>query len=187
MKLSNVGRYQFELNFHASVRIPKAYKGYILKAAQAALSALPKPNLKSLLRPKLPYHLSITVVGPKKMGTLNYQYRKKARATDVLSFSRLEAGPNIIPDIGDLVLCLTQVKLNAKEHGVSLKEELQRITIHGVLHLFGYDHEKTPRQAKIMFTLQERILRSLRGAKKKKKKKPHRSSFCPPLIPSHKV
>jgi probable rRNA maturation factor len=89
------------------------------------------------------------------MRALNFQYRKTDRPTDVLAF------PGVLADIGDVVLCLAVAKRQAKEYGGTIREELQRLTVHGVLHLFGYDHETNAKDAKRMFALQEKILRRL--------------------------
>ena len=78
--------------------------------------------------------LSIALVGQGRIRELNKRYRGKNRATDVLSF--------LYDGSGDIVICLGEVKKNAKRFGTTFKKELARVLIHGVLHLLGYDHEK---------------------------------------------
>ena len=78
--------------------------------------------------------LSIALVGQERIKKLNKKYRGKNRATDVLSFS--------YDGSGDIVICLGEVKKNAKRFGTTFKKELAQVLIHGVLHLLGYDHEK---------------------------------------------
>jgi len=63
--------------------------------------------------------------------------------------------------LGELILCPQVLKAQAKEHDFSFQEELGYMIIHGVLHLLGYDHEKTSHQAKKMFRLQDQIFDKL--------------------------
>ena len=79
--------------------------------------------------------LSIALVGLKRIKELNKKYRGKNRATDVLSFS--------YDGSGDIVICLGEVKENAKRFGTTFKKELAICLIHGILHLLGYGHEKS--------------------------------------------
>lgn len=69
---------------------------------------------------------------------LNKTFRKKNRATDVLSFP---AADGIAGVAGDLAISLETAASQAKEHGHSLREEVRVLLLHGVLHLAGYDHE----------------------------------------------
>ena len=78
--------------------------------------------------------LSLVLVGQKRIKELNRKYRKKNRATDVLSFS--------YGDSGEVVLCPGIIRKNAKEYGLPFRKELARILIHGLLHLLGYGHQK---------------------------------------------
>jgi len=97
------------------------------------------------------------------MHEMNYQFRGKDRPTDVLAFSRIEHRPSGVPlvDLGDVLLCREVAKRQANENGISLVEELSRLTVHGVLHLFGYDHERSRADEKKMFKLQEEVVHSL--------------------------
>jgi probable rRNA maturation factor len=93
------------------------------------------------------WKVSISFVTRSKMKDLNRTYRKKNRPTDVLSFNMNEG--NIL---GDVVICSSVAKENAKKYGTSLKAEIARLVAHGLLHLLGYDHGKK------MFDLQEKVL-----------------------------
>ncbi len=104
---------------------------------------------------KIKKELSVVIVGTKKMQSLNNFYRHQDRPTDVLSF---EGGDSFL---GEIVLCLPVAKRQAKEHDFSLKEELAFLLIHGILHLQGYDHEKNKKEEKLMFALQEQLLKSI--------------------------
>jgi len=77
--------------------------------------------------------------------TLNKQYRGKDKPTDVLSFS-LEDPVHL----GQLVISVDRAKVQAKEIGHSLEEELQFLFTHGLLHLLGYDHEKPEDEKKML-------------------------------------
>jgi len=94
---------------------------------------------------------------------MNKEFRNKDYPTDVLSFSRLGTTIPLLPlfDIGDLLICLPVAKKQAIEYQETLKEELERLTVHGVLHLFGFDHEISKKEEKKMFRLQNKILKSL--------------------------
>ena len=81
------------------------------------------------------------------MRSLNKQYRGKDKATDVLSFAALDVElPKALRKhtprmLGDLAISVDTLLRQAKEYGVTPKEELLRLLIHGTLHLLGYDHE----------------------------------------------
>ena len=77
---------------------------------------------------------------------LNYQYRKKNKATDVISFGE---------DINEIVICPEEVKKN----GSDFNKELKEVVIHGVLHLLGYDHEQSEEEATKMFNKQNKYLK----------------------------
>jgi len=77
--------------------------------------------------------LSIVIVGNGRMRELNKRYRKKDRATDVLSFQ--------YGNSGEVAICLNEVKKNAKKFKSTLNKELTRVLIHGILHVLGYSHK----------------------------------------------
>ena len=60
-------------------------------------------------------------------------------------------------EIGEIVICPSYVRQQAKRAGEALRRELSRVIVHGMLHLFGYDHA-APSDAEQMFALQERIV-----------------------------
>lgn len=80
--------------------------------------------------------LNITLVDDKYIRKLNKKFRKKDKATDVLTFM-LSEGRELL---GDIYISVETAKRQAKEHGLSLKEELQRLAVHGTLHALGYCH-----------------------------------------------
>jgi len=87
--------------------------------------------------------LSIAFVGPVEIQKLNKKYRKKDRPTDILSFTYNH-------NSGEIVICPQEVKKNARRFDLTFKKELTRVLIHGILHLLGYDHEKSKIKAKKM-------------------------------------
>lgn len=92
--------------------------------------------------------ISIAVVNPDEIQKLNNQYRKKNKPTDVLSFGKIGE------EISEIVICPEEVEKN----GEDFKKELARVLIHGILHLFGYDHEKKKTDAEKMFLKQDEYL-----------------------------
>lgn len=100
--------------------------------------------------------LILVFVDAKEMQKLNFEYRQKNKPTDVLSFDPIEE-----QDLGELILCPTVLRKQAKDHQLSYEVELGYMVLHGVLHLLSYDHEKSPREAKKMFLLQEMIFDAL--------------------------
>ena len=96
--------------------------------------------------------LSIALVGQGVIRKLNKRYRNKNRVTDVLSFSESRTGVTNIDSksLGEIVICLKEVKKNARRYKTNFKNEISRVLIHGILHLLGYDHEGSEKKVKIM-------------------------------------
>ena len=89
--------------------------------------------------------LSILLVGDEEMRGINAEYRGKDRPTDVISFAMSDGEfPGLNEDIlGDVVISLDTAKRQAIERDVSITQEVNFLLIHGILHLKGYDHEKS--------------------------------------------
>ncbi len=92
----------------------------------------------------------IGLVGETRMRRLNRTYRNQDRTTDVLAFAYREAQTGVSPLLGDVVISVPTARRQAKALGHSLDEEVLRLLIHGVLHLVGYDHERSQWQARRM-------------------------------------
>ena len=92
--------------------------------------------------------LSVLLADDRKIRTLNKQYRAQDRATDVLSFSQNEEEnkPNSHL-MGDVVISTVTAKRQAAEHGLTLEEEIVLLLIHGIMHLLGFDHERSNEEA----------------------------------------
>ncbi len=113
-------------------------------------------------------HLALT--DDARIRVLNREYRRKDKATDVLSFPQFQ--PKEIsgrskrkveapgPYLGDLVISTETTLKQAKEFGVTKREELIRLVVHGVLHLCGYDHERVPAGEAQRMRRRERYIRS---------------------------
>ncbi|MFI4889999.1 MAG: rRNA maturation RNase YbeY [Steroidobacterales bacterium] len=95
----------------------------------------------ALARARQPTTLSICVVGAARSRSLNARYRGKPRPTNVLSFAGAGVGPDGRNDLGELVICAPVVAREAREQGKSRESHWAHMTVHGVLHLLGYDHE----------------------------------------------
>jgi probable rRNA maturation factor len=115
------------------------YLGLVRSVAERCLAA---DGLTGL------YQLSITIVSDQRIRELNAEHRGLDAVTDVLSFP-LQADdgasfvlpPTAPTHLGDVVVALGRAAEQAEEYGHSLERELAYLTVHGVLHLLGYDHE----------------------------------------------
>jgi len=133
-------------------RILKVNPALVMKFASAILSAVGEEHSD----------MSVTFVGDQRMRRLNRQYRRKDRTTDVLAFAfrdaRLPVRPRMTAaPLGDVVIAVPTAIRQARAAHRSFGEEMAILLIHGVLHLCGYDHETSEREAKRM-RRRERIL-----------------------------
>jgi len=130
----------------------------LLKGGQRLPEAVVKSVLRvcsRLLNVKGSPIISIGFVDPRQMRKLNKAWRGKDRVTDVLSFELNDGALK-----GEVLLSYDQARVQAHEMKHSVRDEVCFLIVHGILHLYGFDHE-TPTDAKVMFPLQEKILRSL--------------------------
>jgi len=104
----------------------------------------------------------IIFIDDEEMHKLNKEYRGIDRTTDVLSFA-LNDNKHIetmVNSLGDIFISIPKMISQADEYGHSEKRELSFLTLHGILHLLGYDHmEKNDEM--VMFNLQKEILKEL--------------------------
>lgn len=112
------------------------------KAARAAFAVLGKKGLENL---------SLVFACDVRMKGFNKKFRGQDKITDVLSFKELN----------EIVICLPQAVRQAKKLGFSKEKELMRLLIHGIVHLKGYDHEKSAKEAERMFAVEKKILNKL--------------------------
>ena len=131
--------------------------------------------------------LSLVLVSDRRMRALNRRYRKTDRPTDVLAFPLTPSHPSESPIalptamgregkgvgvgaryssppmlLGDVVISMETAKRQTSEFGHSLRDEVTRLLVHGVLHLLGYDHERGPRDAALMARKEQAILETIR-------------------------
>jgi probable rRNA maturation factor len=113
--------------------------------------------------------LCIKVVDEPTIAELNEQWMDKAGPTDVLAFPMDELRPGLVNEepeegvLGDLVLCPTVAERQAKDAGHSTQDEVDLLTVHGILHLLGYDHAE-PEEHAVMFGLQGELLEKWRAS-----------------------
>ena len=133
--------------------------------------------LKRLGQPANNIEMSLSIVSPQEIKELNSQFRGIDSVTDVLSFPTIDNPERGVLDvssfaqeainaktgklnIGDVIICLDRAKEQAAEYGHSLKRELCFLSLHGLLHLLGYDHIE-PQDEQQMMSLQEEILQQM--------------------------
>ena len=109
--------------------------------------------------------VTIRIVDTEESQFLNFNYRGKAKPTNILSFPSdlpkeiLQILPN--KPLGDLVICLPVVITEADEQGKTEQEHFAHLVVHGILHLLGYDHELSTEDEVIMESLEIEIMQTL--------------------------
>lgn len=124
------------------------------RVAAVARGALEAERVRAAL-------LSITFLDTRQMAALNRRHLGHGGATDVISFGFRREVPGD-PVVGDIYICPTVARTHALERGASVREEIARLVVHGVLHVLGYDHPEgsaAEREASAMWRRQERVLR----------------------------
>jgi probable rRNA maturation factor len=113
--------------------------------------------------------LCIKAVDEATIAELNQKWMEKEGPTDVLAFPMDELRPGLVNEdpeegvLGDLVLCPAVAERQGITAGHGTRAELELLTVHGILHLLGYDHAE-PEEHKEMFGLQDRLLAEWRAA-----------------------
>src|SRR5262245_55078505 len=105
--------------------------------------------------------LSLALVGDREMRNLNAEYRHKDYSTDVLSFPAESKLAFVGRLLGDVVISVDKAARQSKEHGRTLEQEMTTLLVHGIVHLLGYDHERSRREARVMKRLENKIYRRL--------------------------
>ena len=130
--------------------------------------------------------LSLTLTSDASICALNRDYRKKDRATDVLSFSQIEERDGAPPDpravrniegmpLGDVLISIDTALAQSREYGVTPTDRIRTLLVHGFLHLLGYDHERSPAEARKMFARERqlaKLMSDMSDAPKKRIRKP---------------
>lgn len=105
--------------------------------------------------------VSLSFVGDEEIRALNAEYRGIDKITDVLSFPLFSSFDGV-KQLGDVVINTGQLKKQAEEFGHSYRRELTYLSLHSLLHLYGFDHEGEE-DKKVMRKLEEDILLAFEG------------------------
>ncbi len=143
--------------------ISKQYISALKQAVTKTLALSPRSKTSFLKNKSIHWELSVSLVSESKIKSLNHRFRKKNRVTDVLSFSQLDKSWPVSPiqSFGEVIICLPVAKKQALLFKQTLLRELERLTVHGTLHLLGYDHELGKKEELEMFRLQDQILQNI--------------------------
>ena len=139
------------IHMQSQVRRITFDQAQLVRSARAILSTIGETSAE----------LGILFVGDQRMRGLNRRYRGKDCTTDVLAFAMREAPYSSARLLGDVVIAVPTAARQAKRGQRSLDEELTVLLVHGVLHLCGYDHERSEKDARRMHHREQKILRSL--------------------------
>jgi len=108
---------------------------------------------------------SIIVTDDAYIRNINREFRNDDRPTDVISFSNREnpfpAVDDTSEEIGEIYISLQRAEAQATEYMVSFVEETKRLIVHGILHLAGYDHERSDQDEELMLGLEEELCRTI--------------------------
>lgn len=139
-------------------------------AVQNASSAADLPTFETFLtwvnlaRQGDDGEVTLRIVDEAESAQLNQQFRNKSGATNVLSFPvadlEMPLPPDVVPDLGDLVICAPLVASEAAEQNKPLEAHWAHLTLHGMLHLRGFDHQDDD-QAERMENLEIELLHQL--------------------------
>ncbi|MBI5674237.1 MAG: rRNA maturation RNase YbeY [Nitrospirae bacterium] len=129
-------------------------KAKIIRSVGKILSLLAQPDAE----------LSILFIGDRRMLRLNAAYRGKLKSTDVLSFEadipfRERDQP---PVLGDIVISVPKAESQAEKAGATFYDEVNRLLIHGTLHLLKHDHEGSVYKARLMRKKEKEIFNALK-------------------------
>jgi probable rRNA maturation factor len=104
--------------------------------------------------------LSVVLAGDRFLRTLNRTYRHQDRATNVLAFPQrlVTDGEPITPLLGDVIVSLPTAAREARAGQQSLEDRVLYLLLHGLLHLLGYDHERSAMDRRRMEALEHRLL-----------------------------
>tara|TARA_Y100000590_G_scaffold469919_1_gene660683 strand:+ start:49906 stop:50391 length:486 start_codon:yes stop_codon:yes gene_type:complete len=116
--------------------------------------------------------VNVIFVTEKEIQRINLQFRGIDKVTDVLSFQNYPNNEYNWPKyknendslLGEIIICFTQLKKQSIEQNVEINYELALISIHGTLHLLGYDH-KTKKEKILMFSKTDSILENINNCK----------------------
>ncbi|WP_371879065.1 rRNA maturation RNase YbeY [Candidatus Chloroploca mongolica] len=157
-----MSRYQIDVLVEDGLEAEVAMVGLDLALVEQAVAAV-----LALEDVAGPLEVSILLANDARLQALNCDFRGLDEPTDVLSFAddgdgaAFVAQPDAVRYLGDVALSYERVVAQAHEYGHSLDRELAYLTVHGMLHLLGYDHERGPDDAALMRAREEAALAQL--------------------------
>lgn len=145
-----------------SVNIYNDYKNHEVDESRYAVIF---SSILNILNKKGDYDLSLTLVDNNRIQEINRDYRSLDEVTDVISFAimddlEFEIIEGMEIDLGDIFISVDRANTQAEDLNQSLEKELEFLFVHGVLHLFGYDH-MNKEDEEIMFDLQRKIINEI--------------------------
>jgi probable rRNA maturation factor len=103
--------------------------------------------------------ISVALVSSRSIAALNAKYLRHKGPTDVIAFALASPGSGQAPALGDVYICPAVARLNARAFGVPFADEIDRLVVHGSLHVLGWDHPAgAERERSPMWRRQEEIL-----------------------------
>ena len=112
--------------------------------------------------------MSVVLLDDAEMAAYNEQYRKKQGPTNVLAFPVEREAGAMLPEaeLGDILVSVDTARREAVAEGISLHHRLARLIIHGLLHLIGYDHERSEDEALRMWDFEQQLEQRLHTARR---------------------
>lgn len=114
------------------------------------------------------FEVSVVLMSDAEMAGYNEQYRKKKGPTNVLSFPAAQTDDGfVIPEaeLGDILIAVDTARREAQEHQHTLHHRLTELIIHGLLHLTGYDHERSEEEAERMWDFEKQLFQRLQTSR----------------------
>jgi probable rRNA maturation factor len=169
-KLAKVPKFKISLVVDKAAKVLAPPAGKSSKKVQFNTSGL-KTRLQYLLSQMCQDGVSLNVrfCGLAEMQAANAYFRKKNKPTDVLSFPPPPQSlgmhePTERQSFGDILICVPVCYDQARRHRVTLAEELDRMIVHGVVHLRGFDHERSDSDQRVMTGLEKLLRKELLAA-----------------------
>ena len=138
------------------------------RVSDSELAHCRKSSLLILRLCEVPHqHLNVVLTTDAAIAELNRRYRNMDGATNVLSFPFNDAGDSFLDSLvfqtlGDIVISYDHAVAEARQLGCTTEQRLDWLIVHGLLHLLGYDHERSQKDADIMFDKEKELLSELK-------------------------
>ena len=141
------------------IMVRHAHASWLQREPESGLSALKKMVRRAAKATLVGFNLpkkteiSVLLTGDAEIRRLNRYYRNRDQSTNVLSFA-MEEEEKLCKKakhallLGDVVLAFETVSQEAQDRSIPMEQHLTHLVVHGVLHLLGYDHERSPEEAR---------------------------------------